>query len=111
MVNNTMSDLDMKILSHFRRDTLCGGCSGPVERDRVHTCWKCDMKAHVRTQLDWVDTASMNMAIKLGIKRPPPPARQLPPPASKSKKKTSRKPTRKKTTKKKGPKKTKLMGQ
>lgn len=100
MTTETLSDIDREILSRFRRDTLCGKCGGPIERNRLTTCWKCDIIPHIRTQLDWIDTASMNMAYQMGIKRKPEPVRQSTPeqpkeqpkePAAKTKRKPAAK--------------------
>lgn len=95
MTDETMTELDLQILSHFRRDKLCEKCGGPLEADREVTCWKCDIKVHARTQLDWIETGTMNLAYQLGVRKPPAPARPAPQNRAKSDKTTQG--TKKKT--------------
>lgn len=85
MPNETLSDLDVQILSHFRRDRLCGTCHGPIEADRKNTCWRCDLKVHANAQLQWLELGVMNLGYKLGIRRKPTPTRDLTPDQSEPK--------------------------
>lgn len=71
MADETLTDMDLQILSHFRRDRLCGACNGPLEADRENRCWKCDLKAHAKTQIQWIELGVMNLNSKLGLRRPP----------------------------------------
>jgi len=91
-----------KILATFRTDKLCPGCGGPMELGRTVSCLLCDIKRHVRTQLDFIEGGVMGIGYELGIRKPPPARREVSPssPTKKPARKTTKKPARKAATKK-----------
>jgi hypothetical protein len=52
----------------FHTDRLCPKCNGPMEATREIDCWKCNLKAHMRTKLAVMEDTIMTIGNDVGVR-------------------------------------------